>query len=432
MEDLSLYKNYRKVCLSIEGGIELNGEVSISGSKNAALPILAASLLFKKPVKISNIPNIIDINIMLRIIRKAGADVKRDDLNSVTINAKNLNNPNVDLLASQSRSSILTAGAILKRYGKVNIPMPGGCKIGKRLIDFHISAFKKMGAKVYSKENSIDIIANKDLKNIDFTLPSPSVGATEQIIITSVLNEGVTIIRNAALEPEIKQLCEFLISCGAKIDGAGTRTIKITGVYKLKPKDYTILGDRIEAGTYAMAIIATNGIGELKNIKKDQIPDLLDFFFHIGVKFSETSDGIKIFGNTEIYPADLRTSPYPGFHTDLQAPATALFAGLDNKAKYTIVESIYDQRFNHVPELIKMGADIEIDNDKIIINSNREMEGATVYGHDLRAAKSLVIAGLSATGNTKIFGLDQLYRGYEKLVSKLEMLGAKIKETVEE
>ncbi|MBL0726057.1 MAG: UDP-N-acetylglucosamine 1-carboxyvinyltransferase [Alphaproteobacteria bacterium] len=424
-------KNHNNTFLVINGGIPLNGYVDVSGSKNASLPILVSSILFDKPVTISNIPDITDVGVILDLISQIGASVSRSN-GSVTIDVKKVNNHKINHTASSLRSSILLVGPMLQRCGKVNIPMPGGCKIGSRLIDIHLKAFKMMGAKIKTFNSSLEIITEQPLRSIEITLPIKSVGATQHIILSSVLNKGTTIIRNAAREPEIVELCDFLNNCGARIIGAGSNKILVDGVKTLQPKNYRIQGDRMEAGTYAIAIAATKGKGELRNIKSYQVPELWNLFEAIGIGIRETKNGIAISADNSVQSIDLTTSPYPGFPTDLQAPITALFTCAGNGKVFRVTEMVHNDRFGHVSELLKMGADIQIKKDMVTIKSKNKLCPAVVMGTDLRATKALIIAGLTASGKTSVFGLEHLYRGYENIVQKLQNMGAKITEETEQ
>lgn len=425
-----ILKDHSNTFLSIDGNVPLRGSIDISGSKNASLPILVSSLLFNGAVEISNLPNITDVAIMLKLIAETGAEVYSGSGVAV-VDASSMRHHRVHLLANKIRSSILLMGPILRKLGKVVIPLPGGCKIGERGIDIHLKALQMMGAEIETFDSRLEVVAKGPLRSIDIRLPLRSVGATQHIIMTAVLCDGVTTIDNCAKEPEVVELCDFLNSCGAKITGAGADRISIHGVSSLRPKRCVVLGDRMEAGTYAIAIAATKGSAELRNISPSQMPELVELFDEVGVGLSTTQDGIFVSARKPLESIDVMTSPYPGFPTDLQAPITALFACAGDGKQFSVGETVHTGRFGHVLELNKMGANIQVQNHTALISSKDKIFGNRVKGVDLRASKALVIAALSAQGNSRVYGLEHLYRGYENLVDKLKQLGGRIKEIAE-
>ncbi len=407
----------------IEGGRKLEGEVTISGSKNASLPIIATSILNAGTTKLYNIPNIHDTQITLEILKYLGCKIKKSH-GKIEINSKNINKKEIpEHLMNQMRSTVILAGAIIGRFKEAKFSYPGGCDIGARPIDLHLNAFQKLGINISENSGFITCKCDKIIGaniNLDF----PSVGATENIILASIYTEGTTQITNAAMEPEIVDLAKCLNKMGAKIEGAGTNEIKITGVQKLKDISYSVMEDRIEAGTLLCAGAITGG-----NISFPyRNPEHLTPIIH---KLEETGCNIKI-ANKKIYlqapkklkAVDIKTLPYPGFPTDMQS----IFASVLTIAKGTsvIIENIFENRYRYTAELKKMGAKITIEGKTAVIKGVRRLSGAKVKSTDLRGGACLVLAGLAARGITVVTDIEHILRGYEGLEKKLNALGAKI------
>lgn len=417
--------------LSITGGERLVGKIKISGSKNTSLPILFSTILFDTDVILNNIPEVSDIKVTISLLESLGVEVEKLDKNSYRFNAKNINSYLAPYeIVKQMRASFYALGALLGRFGKAKVSLPGGCAIGVRPVDMHLSAFEKMGAKIENEGGYIDASTdNNKLNGATITFKKVSVGATMNVILGAVLTNGKTIIENAAKEPDVVCLAEFLNKAGAKITGAGTDTIEITGVKKLNSITYTVVGDRIEAGTYMIAPIITDGdiILEGLNFNKD-VASLIKILKYIGAEItdiSETSIRVKR-GNKNLEPANVITSPFPGFPTDLQPQIMALLATIDGESM--VDETIFENRFMHVAELNRMGANIAIcENNKAKIEGKQNCYfGANVMASDLRAGAALMLAGLAAKGTTIIDRYYHVERGYENMVEKLSNCGAKI------
>lgn len=407
----------------IEGGNRLEGTISISGSKNAALPILAATILNGGISIIENCPDIHDVKMMFDILEKLGAKVEKNG-NTVTVDSQNLNKTEIPAnLMREMRSSVIIAGALIGRFGECTFTYPGGCEIGARPINMHIDAFRQLGVTVNEEHGYIRCECN-GLKATDITLDFPSVGATENIMLASCLAEGTTYIRNVAREPEIIDLQNFLNEMGAKIKGAGSNTIVVTGVRKLHEVRHKVIADRIEAGTYLCMVAATLGKADLVNANPEHVSAVIHKLKRMGIKVKTGKNYINIEANNRILPIMIKTSPYPGFPTDMQSQ----MGGLLTIAKGTsiIVENIFENRFKYVNELIRMGANINIEGKTAVIQGVPKLYGAEVETKDLRGGAALVLAGLVAEGTTKINGIHYLERGYEKLTEKLSIIGAKI------
>lgn len=409
-------------------GKKLRGEVNVSGSKNASLPIIAATILNADITKLYNVPKIQDTKITLEILKILGCKIKRNS-GKIEINSKHIAKTEIpENLMRQMRSTVILAGALLGRFKEVKFSYPGGCEIGSRPIDLHLAAFRKMGIQVEEMSGFIRCSCDKIVAaeiNLDF----PSVGATENIILAATLAEGTTIINNAAMEPEIIDLANCLNRMGAKVQGAGTNIIRITGVKKLKGTGYKVMPDRIEAGTFLCAAAVTGGKIKINNV----VPEHLIPVIH---KLKETGCEIEVYKNTieieapkKLKAIDIKTMPYPGFPTDLQQ----IFGSMLSTAKGTsvIIENIFENRFKYINELIRMGAKITIEGKTAIIVGKKRLNGATVQGTDLRGGTGLIIAGLAAKGVTKVENIEYVLRGYENLDDKLNMLGANIKEVGE-
>ena len=423
----------------INGRTKLNGKISISGAKNSALKLICASVLLKnETLKITNIPNISDVTTLLSLINYLGGKIILDgNLSNIKDNGKviiidnrNLNNYYVPYsIASKMRATFVILGPILARFGKAKVSLPGGCAIGTRPVDIHLDALKQMGAEI-KVENGYVVAECKNgkLKGADIDFRFPSVGATENIIMAAGLAEGITRISNVAKEPEIVDLANFLNSMGAKISGAGTPNIEIIGVKDLHSTEYKVMGDRMETATYMIASLLTDGELEISGYKfYEDFGDFLPKIIEIGAdieKINETT--IKIRRGKKLNNTNIITGPYPEFPTDLQAPIMTLLASIDGES--IIDETIFENRFMHVPELNRMGAEISVMGNRAIINGkNNCYKSANVMSTDLRASVALLCAGLVAEGQTKISRIYHLERGYESLVNKLNNCGADIK-----
>ena len=410
--------------LIVEGGVALKGKVKISGSKNAALPIIAATILSEKECLLNNIPHLNDTNVMNKLIISLGGKVAFEN-NSVRTNNKSINlfKAPYDLVKTM-RASVYVMGALLGRYHKAEVAMPGGCIIGERPINLHLMGFEKLGAKITIEHGYIKAAAKK-LKGADIHLDTVSVGATANLLMASVLAEGETVLRNAAQEPHILDLCNFLKVMGAKITGEGTNTITIQGVNSLKGGTYDVISDYIEADTFMVAAAITNGKVTIENAPLGNLEAVKNKLLETGCEIKETKKSITVKGIKTPKPANVDTAPYPGFPTDMQAQWMSLMAVADGTS--IINETIWEKRFMHVPELNRMGANISTKGNTAIVEGVKELSGAPVMVSDLRAGASLVLAGLRAKGTTEISRIYHLDRGYEKIEKKLEALGARIK-----
>ncbi len=408
----------------IEGNHGLEGTVEISGSKNASLPIIAATILSKGNCKLYNVPDIRDTKITLEIIQLLGGKVKRAN-GKIEINTKNINITQIpEELMGKMRSTVILAGAILGRYKEVTFSYPGGCDIGARPIDLHLKAFEKLGINIEENYGFIKCKCDKIIgANID--LDFPSVGATENIILAATLAEGITTITNAAMEPEIEDLAKFLNKMGAKIEGAGTNFIKITGVQKLKEISYNIMPDRIEAGTFLCIGAVTAGKIELKNVNPKHVVPAIHKLREMGCMIEENKNSIKLIAPKRLKAVDIKTMPYPGFPTDLQSVFGATLATA--KGTSVIVENIFENRYKYTSELKKMGAKIQIEGKIAVIKGVRRLYNAKVEASDLRGGAALVIAALTTKGKTQIDKIEYILRGYENFEQKLNKIGAKIK-----
>lgn len=408
----------------IKGGRKLEGTIHISGAKNAALPIIAASLLTKEEVILHNIPRLGDISLMIELIRSVGAKVDLKN-NTIRIKVEKLRAKTLsdNVLVSKIRYSTHLIGALLPQLGEINIPFPGGCKIGTRKLDSHIKGLTGLGAKVIVKDGHIK--AKSDgLEGSHIVLEYPSVGGTENIMIAACLAKGTSIIENTAKEPEIIDLANFLNSMGADISGAGTGVIRINGNNELSGTEYTIIPDRMETGTYMVAATITNGDVLIKDTDLSLLESVVSKLREIGVEIEEVDGGVRVISSDKFHPVDIVTEVYPGFPTDMQPIITPLLSIVDGES--TIKETIFDDRFNHVPELRKMGADIKVSGDTLFITGISKLEGAEVEALDLRSGGSLVLAGLIAEGETTIYRAYQVFRGYEKPLEKLKNVGAEL------
>ena len=412
----------------IEGGKKLRGEVSVSGSKNASLPIIASTILNGGTTKLYNIPDIRDTRITLEILKYLGCKVKKSH-GKIEINTKNMSDKEIpEHLMSQMRSTVVLAGAILGRFKEATFSYPGGCDIGARPIDLHLSAFKKMGINIEENYGFITCKCDKII-SADINLDFPSVGATENIILAATFAEGTTKITNAAMEPEIVDLANCLNKMGAKIEGAGTKIIKITGVKTLKNISYTVMPDRIEAGTLLCIGAATGGNLKLTNVNANHISPIIAKLEECGCNIEVEKNEIILNRTKKIKAVDIKTMPYPGFPTDMQS----IFASMLTTAKGTsvVVENIFENRYKYIQELNKMGAKITAQGKSAFFEGVDKLYGAPVYSTDLRAGAALIIAGITAKGKTEVYNLEHIDRGYENIEQKFRNLGARIERVTE-
>lgn len=406
------------------GGKPLCGAVSISGSKNAALPILAASLLTNGVLTLRNVPALSDVVSMCRILESLGCRVTMMKEDAVVIDTSDLHKSEVTYqLAGRLRGSFLVMGPMLAKTGHVSISMPGGCPIGARPIDLHLKGFSAMGAEIENHRGCV-VAKAKKLKGAKIYLDFPSVGATENIMSAAVLAEGTTVIENAAVEPEIVDLANFLCKMGADIYGAGTDTVTIEGVSSLVPVSYDVISDRIEAGTYLVAAAATGGDVAVHNIMPSYVKPLTAKLSEMGVMVETGERWIRVLGRGSIHSVDVKTLPFPGFPTDMQAQMTALLTLSEGTG--IVTETIFENRFMHTSELARMGANIKVAGRSAVIEGKKALTGAKVRATDLRAGAALVIAGLAARGDTEISDIFHIDRGYADMAEKLRNLGADI------
>ena len=398
----------------IKGGKKLEGEVHISGSKNASLPIIAATILNRGITKLYNIPKIHDTEMMYEILKELGCKIKKEK-NKVIIDSSNVNKFEIsENLMREMRSSVILAGALLGKYGKATFSYPGGCDIGARPIELHLKGFEKLGININENYGKISCKCDK-IESAKIHLDFPSVGATENIILASCLAEGKTIITNAAREPEIIDLQKFLNRMGAKIVGAGTDIIEITGVNQLKDVSYTIMPDRIEAGTFLCAGAITGGKIKIDNVMPDHIIPIINKLEEAGCKIEIGKKCIELEAPKKLKSIDVKTMPYPGFPTDMQSILVSTLALA--KGTSVVIENIFENRFKYIQELTRMGAKIK---------GTRKMYGTRVMATDLRGGAALILAGLAAKGTTEVQNIKYVLRGYERIDEKLNSLGAKI------
>ncbi len=411
--------------LIISGSRPLEGEVSISGAKNAVLKLMAAALLAQDVSKIHNVPELTDVEIMLDVLECLGAKCTYDkDNKSVEIDARNLTSIVAsDKFVSKMRASFVVLGSLVGRMKEARVALPGGCKIGERRVNFHIKGLEALGAKCKIEQGYVHAKAT-ELTGADICLDIPSVGATENIMLAAVLANGTTRIQNAAQEPEIVDLANFLKAMGAQIDGAGTNEITISGVKlsDLHGVEYTTISDRIEAGTYMSAIIASRGHGIIKNVFPNRLTIFTGKLLEMGAKIKLLEPNVmEVSSNSRLLPMNFITQPYPGFPTDLQALAMALLSTSNGIS--VVTESLYENRFMHIAELWKMGANIKQSKNHAIIKGVDYLVGTSVTAPDLRAGAALVVAAIMARGESEIHGLHHIDRGYEKFTDKLKGLG---------
>ncbi len=409
----------------IKGGVKLQGEIAIGGAKNAALPILAGTLIAEGEYILNNVPELKDVRTLIRVLEKLGLKVEKLKANSYKIINEGIKSIEATYdLVKTMRASFLVMGPMLAHVNKAKVSLPGGCAIGARPVDLHLKGFEALGCKIKINHGYVEGFTEK-LRGNTIVLDFPSVGATENIIMAAVKAEGETILDNAAKEPEIEDLCNFLVSMGAKIEGIGTSRLVITGVEKLIPGEYNIIPDRIEAGTYLVLAVLSEGLVKVKGANLHHIESFKAKLEEMGVKFHIDGDLVRVEAKlADLKPVRVKTLPHPGFPTDLQAQLMTLMCIV--KGTSEIKETIFENRFMHVPELNRMGANIKIDGNVALIDGIDKFESAEVMASDLRAGASMVIAGLFAEGETIVTRIYHIDRGYENLEDKLTKLGASI------
>ncbi len=414
----------------IKGGNPLVGEVEIGGAKNAALAILTAAIMTDEPVTVDNIPDVSDINVLLEAISVIGATVERLDRHTARINGVTIGSVSVDYAyIKKIRASYYLLGALLGKYKRAEVPLPGGCNIGSRPIDQHLKGFRALGAKVEIKNGNI-ITSAERLHGAHIFMDMVSVGATINIMMAAALAEGNTIIENAAREPHVVDVANFLNCMGANIKGAGTDVVRIRGVQQLHRTSYTIVPDMIEAGTYMFAAAATKGDVLIKDIIPKHLEAMTAKLQEIGCEVEEFDDAVRVCAKTRLGKTQVKTLPYPGFPTDMQ-PQMGVVLSLANGTSI-VTESIFENRFKYADELMRMGANVKIEGNTAIIDGVPELTGARISAPDLRAGAALVIAGLAAEGVTVVDDIVYIQRGYENFAGKLRSLGAEIEQVREE
>ena len=412
-------KRFFAMKISVKKSMNLKGEITAGGSKNAALPIMAASILCGEECELNDVPELADTINMRNLMKELGCKITENKFDSSGLYSTSAPYEGVKKL----RGSFLLAAPLLSRLGRAQIPLPGGCPIGTRPIDLHLKGFKALGADVDTYHGVIDLKCKK-LRGGRIYLDFPSVGATENLVMAAVMAEGETLIENAAAEPEVADLCDFLIKQGAEIEGAGGNTIKINGKRSLCGTKHTIIPDRIEAGTYITAFAITHGKGVVRNVRSEHQKPLLAKLAEMGVDVKEDKGDFYIDATGDIHSASIKTLPYPGFPTDMQAQFTSLLSVSEGTGM--IVETVFENRFLHIGELLRMGAVIKTDGRTSVVEGVKRLTGAKVEAHDLRGGAALALAGLVAEGETEISGAEHIARGYENFCSKLSAAGANI------
>ena len=420
--------------IRIQGGVPIAGTVRIGGAKNAALPLMAASLLSDKALRLSNLPHLADISTLARLLARLGVEIRMEGADSADGHAGRV----LDLRAARilsteapydlvrkMRASILVLGPLVARAGAATVSLPGGCAIGSRPVDLHLMGLEALGAKIELREGYVRARAPRGLKGADITFPSVSVGASENVLMAACLARGESVLRNLAVEPEVVDLARCLVAMGARIEGIGTRTMRVHGVAALGGANYAIVPDRIETGTYATAAAITGGEIHILGSRLDLIAAVAETLGAAGVAITENGAGIRVArGANAVRAVDVATAPYPGFPTDMQAQLMTLLATATGTS--TVTEEVFENRFMHVPELGRMGAKITLEGPSAVIRGVSRLKGAEVMATDLRASVSLVLAGLAAEGETTVSRVYHLDRGYEHLVEKLAACGAAI------
>jgi UDP-N-acetylglucosamine 1-carboxyvinyltransferase len=414
--------------LEVFGGNKLKGKIEISGSKNASLPILAATLLSNKKVFLKNLPKVKDIETMINLLQSLGSKTKFKNNNLIINNSKQNKKFASYNLVKTMRAGILVLGPLLAKFGNAKVSLPGGCAIGTRPVDVHLKGLSKLGVKFKIIQGYIYATAPKGLIGSKIHLSKISVGATENLIIAASLAKGTTILSNCAIEPEIKDLVNFLLKCGCNIKWIANRALKIVGIKKIKETTYSVMFDRIEAGTYMVAAAITEGNLKIKNIIPNIIKTEIDTLRKIGAKLKIKKNEVQIIGNKNIKSINIKTAPYPGFPTDLQAQFMVLLCKANRRA--LVKEDIFENRFMHVGELNRMGAEISINGNKALVKGNTNFAAAELMATDLRASVSLILAALTTTGKSVINRIYHLDRGYENIEKKLKKVGARIRRVI--
>ncbi|MHB1219931.1 MAG: UDP-N-acetylglucosamine 1-carboxyvinyltransferase [Alphaproteobacteria bacterium] len=412
--------------IRIRGGRPLKGTIEISGAKNAALPLMAAALLSDETLHLSRLPDLADIATLAKLLVLHGAEIKANGAGTLALTVRNITDTTAPYdLVRKMRASILVLGPLVARCGKARVSLPGGCAIGTRPVDLHLKALQAMGAEVELASGYVEATAPGGLRGAKITFPKISVGATENALMAASLAKGETLIENAAREPEIGDLARCLNAMGARIEGIGTETLQIQGVDRLRAAEHETVADRIEAGTYAIAAAATGGDVELIGARLEMIGAVTETLREAGLALEETKRGLRVhLAGGRVQGVDVMTEPFPGFPTDLQAQIMALMTVCEGASMIT--ETIFENRFMHVPELMRMGANINLHGASAMVRGVRSLKGAPVMATDLRASVSLVLAGLAAEGETIVNRVYHLDRGYEKLEAKLAACGADI------
>ncbi|WP_440335931.1 UDP-N-acetylglucosamine 1-carboxyvinyltransferase [Megasphaera sp.] len=411
--------------LVIHGGKPLQGTVRVSGAKNAVLPIIVASMLGTTQSTLTEIPKLADVHTVCDVIASLGVHIEHPERDTLVIDAHELTSTTAPYdLVRRMRASFLVMGPLLARKGRAQISLPGGCSIGARPIDLHLKAFEAMGAVINLENGDIEATAPNGLKGAQIYLDFPSVGATENILMAASMADGKTVLENAAEEPEIVDLATYLNSMGANIRGAGTNVIRIEGVKELHGANHAVIPDRIEAGTFMVGAAMTQGNVFVENAISEHLKPLISKLKEVGAEVQEEIDGIRVIGHEPLRPADIKTLPYPGFPTDMQAQFMALTTICQGTS--VVTETVFENRFMHVDEFKRMGAKIRIEGRSAIVEGVPRLKGASVNATDLRAGAALVLAGLVAKGETEVGYLYHIDRGYDNLVLKLQRLGADI------
>jgi UDP-N-acetylglucosamine 1-carboxyvinyltransferase len=412
--------------LVISGGVPLYGEITVSGAKNSALPILAATLLSNLPITVGNVPHLHDITTMMELMGGMGVELWMDDFMNIEVRCHNIQHLHAPYhLVKTMRASILVLGPLLARYGQADVSLPGGCAIGTRPVNLHLDGMRALGAEISVEAGYIKAKVNGRLRGAEIVLDTVTVTGTENIMMAATLADGVTVIRNAALEPEVEDLANFLNQIGANIQGAGTPTITIIGVDALQGGHYTSMPDRIEAGTYLTAALMTQGYVKLKSIQPHFLDAVLQKLQEAGADIQKGEDWISLdMRGRKPQSVNIRTAPYPAFPTDMQAQFMAMNTIAEGTG--TITETVFENRFMHVSELQRLGADIHLEGNTAIVRGQPELFGAPVMATDLRASACLVLAGLVAQGKTIVDRIYHIDRGYQCIEERLALLGAQI------
>lgn len=411
--------------LVIEGGMPLRGAIDLQGAKNSALPVLAACVLCNSPCIIHNCPSLLDVEASCKILEHLGCKVRKER-DTVTVDPSGVDQISIpDELMREMRSSIVFLGAIVSRLGRAHISFPGGCELGPRPIDLHLAALRRLGLSINEEHGFLDCRCTGRLHGETIALSFPSVGATENILLASATAEGTTTIINAAREPEITDLAAFLNRCGAKVRGAGESVLEVEGVAALHGCEHVVIPDRIVAATYMAAAAATGGDVELRHVCASHLSPVKPVFHEAGCEIRETGDSLILHAPSVLRPLRcVRTMPYPGFPTDAQAPVMAMSTLAAGNSLF--VENIFENRYKHVSELVRMGASVKLEGKVAVVEGVKQLYGARVEAADLRGGAALVVAGLTAIGITEVFGLHHIDRGYASIERDLERLGARI------